>query len=95
VDVPARLRDVIERRSVLALTYLNSLPRPVTSGAFLLLLLVGVFTSGMVGAVALGLIAVFMAWLMYVGWPQMSPLARALRLLVTVAVAVLAVRQLR
>jgi hypothetical protein len=92
--VPTRFRDSVERRSIVALTYLNSLPQAVPFGLVLLLLLVGVLTNGVAAAMALGVVALFMAWLLYVGWPQMSPVARLLRLLVTVVVAGVAVNQL-
>ncbi|MEP7020765.1 MAG: DUF6703 family protein [Pseudonocardiales bacterium] len=92
--MPGRMRDKIERRSIVALTYLNSLPRPVTFSLVMLLLLAGVLTTGILAAVALGIVALFLAWLLYVGWPQMSPAGRVLRLLATLLVAGFAVRQL-
>ncbi|MDP9239453.1 MAG: hypothetical protein M3O55_02280 [Actinomycetota bacterium] len=88
------MRDKIERRSIVALTYLNTLPRPVTFGLVMLVLLAGVLTTGILAAVALGIVTLFLAWLLYVGWPQMSPSGRLLRLLATLLVAGFAVRQL-
>jgi hypothetical protein len=92
--VPGRMRDKIERRNIVALTYLNSLPRPVTFGLVMLVLLAGVLTTGVLAAVALGIVTLFLTWLLYVGWPQMSPSGRLLRLLATLLVAGFAVRQL-
>jgi hypothetical protein len=92
--VPTRFRDSVERRSIVTLTYLNSLPRAVPFALVMSLLLVGVLTSGVVAAVALGIVALFLLWLLYVGWPQMSPVARVLRLLATVVVGGVAINQL-
>ncbi len=92
--MPGGMRDKIERRSIVALTYLNTLPRPVTFGLVMLVLLAGVLTTGILAAVALGIVTLFLAWLLYVGWPQMSPSGRLLRLLATLLVAGFAVRQL-
>ncbi len=91
--MPGSLRDDVDRRSIVALSYLNSLPRSIPFGLIMLLLLVGVLTTGIVAAAALGLVALFMAWLLYVGWPQMSPTSRGLRLLVTLAVTGVAASQ--
>jgi len=92
--VPGSIRDKIERRSIVALTYLNSLPRPATFGLVMVLLLAGVLTTGILAAIALGMVALFLAWLLYVGWPRMSPGGRVLRLLSTLLVAGFAIRQL-
>lgn len=82
-----RMRDAIERRSILTLTYLNALPRTVPFGLVMVLLLVGVLAGGTLAGIALGIVGVFLLWLLYVGWPQMSPAARLVRLLATLAVA--------
>ncbi|PZS32056.1 MAG: hypothetical protein DLM59_08900 [Pseudonocardiales bacterium] len=92
--MPGRIRDLIERRSIVALTYLNSLPRPLTFGLVMLLLLAGVATHGILAAIALGIVALFLVWLLYVGWPQMPRSGRVLRLLATLLVAGFAVNQL-
>ncbi len=92
--MPGNFRDAVERRSVVMLTYLSSLPRVIPFALVIGLLLAGLMTSGILAFVALALVALFLAWLLYVGWPQMQPTGRLLRLLATVLIAGAAVAQL-
>jgi len=92
--VPERFRDNIERRSVVMLTYLNGLPRAVPFTLMFGLLLAGLLTSGVLAFVALILVAAFLGWLLFIGWPLMSGPARVLRLASTLLVAAVAVNQL-
>ncbi len=87
-------RDSIERRSVVMLTYLNGLPRVAPFTLMLGLLLAGLLTTGILAFTSLILVAAFLAWLLYIGWPQMSLPARVLRLLSTLLVAGVAINQL-
>lgn len=91
----AGFRDAVERRSVVMLTYLSSLPRVIPFGLVIGLLLAGLLTTGVLAFVALAIVALFLAWLLYVGWPQMHPTGRVLRLLATVLIAAAALAQLR
>jgi len=92
--MPASFRDSVERRSVVMLTYLNSLPRVVPFALVTGLLMAGLLTTGVLASVALAIIALFLAWLLYIGWPQMNPIGRLLRLLATLLIAAAAVEQL-
>lgn len=92
--MPASFRDAVERRSVVMLTYLSSLPRVIPFALIIGLLLAGLMTSGILGFVALALVALFLAWLLFVGWPEMRPTGRVVRLLATVLIAAAAVAQL-
>jgi len=92
--VSGNLRDQIERRSVVMLTYLNGLPRAVPFTLMLGLMIAGLLTTGPLAFIALMLVATFLAWLLVVGWPLMSPSARLLRLASTLLVAGVAVNQL-
>lgn len=90
----ATFRDAVERRSVIMLTYLGSLPRVLPFGLVMALLLAGLLTSGVLAFAAVTLVAIFLTWLLYLGWPNMAPAGRALRLLATVVVAAAAVQRL-
>ena len=92
--MPGTFRDRVERRSILPLTYLNSLPRVVPFALMMGLLLVGLLVPGLIGFLALVLVAVFMTWLLYVGWPHMARDARLLRLLAVVIVTAAAIQHL-
>jgi len=93
--MPASFRDAVERRSVVMLTYLSSLPRVIPFALVIGLLLAGLMATGILAFVALAIVALFLAWLLYIGWPRMHPTGRVLRLLATLLIAVAAVAQLR
>ena len=82
-------REALERRSAHLLAYLHQLPRWVPFTSTLALLVVGLFVGGPVGAVALGLLALFQGWLLALSWPRHDPGRKALGL-VTLAVLVAA-----
>ena len=87
-------RDAVERRSVILLTYLSSLPRVIPFALVIALLMAGLLTTGILAFVALAMVALFLAWLLYLGWPDMLPAGRVLRLLATLLIAVAAVERL-
>ncbi len=89
-----RFREHVEQRSVVMLTYLNSLPRAAPFTLMLALLFAGLLTTGVLAFAALSLVAAFLGWLLYVGWPLMSSAARVLRLGSTLLVGAVAVNQL-
>jgi hypothetical protein len=82
-------RKALERRSAHAVAYLHQLPRWLPFALALALLLVGLFVAGPVGAVALGLLALFQGWLLALSWPRHDQSRRALGL-ITLAVLVAA-----
>lgn len=90
----AGFRDAVERRSVVMLTYLSSLPRVIPFGLVIGLLMSGLLTTGVLAFAALAILTVFMLWLLYVGWPEMTPVGRALRTLATLLIAAAAVGRL-
>jgi hypothetical protein len=92
--VPGTFRDAVERRSILPLTYLNSLPRAVPFAAMMALLLVGLLVPGVLGFLALVVVAGFLIWLVYIGWPHLTRDSRVLRLLAVVLVLAGAVQHL-
>ena len=86
-------REAAERRSAVPLTYLRQLPPwtiPVLSAA---LLVAGLAIKGPVGAAAIVLLLIFLGWLAYVSWPQLSPAGRLLRVIILAGGVALAVWQ--
>lgn len=85
------LRAAVERASHPLLVRIAALPRAVPFVVLLALLVVGVFVGGVLGVVCTALVAVFVAWLMYLSWPRLSGverLGRAAVLLLAVALVV-------
>lgn len=93
--VPGPARQAFERRSAPLLVYITALPRWVPLVATLALVAVGLLVHGVVGFLALLVLAAFLGWLVVLSWPTLTAGPRVLRL---VAVAILlagAVLQLR
>ncbi len=90
----SKFRDAIERRSILPLAYLTGLPRAAPFAVMMGLLLVGLLVPGVLGFLALVVVAAFLAWLVYIGWPHLTRDSRALRLLAVVLVIAAAVQHL-
>ncbi|MDA8372216.1 MAG: hypothetical protein M0026_20435 [Nocardiopsaceae bacterium] len=76
------LRREVERRSAVPLVWLHNAPRwilPVTlAGVFV----AGLVLAGIAGALLLGLLAVFFAWLAFLAWPGLRTGERAMRVIV-------------
>ena len=70
---------------------LHSLPGWVVPLGTLVLLLSGLFLSGIPGFACLALVAVFLGWLLAVSWPATSPGGRVLRAAAVLVIAVAAV----
>lgn len=88
---PTGLRAAIEAASHPLLVRIAALPRPVPFVVLLALLVVGVFVGGVVGVVCTAVVAVFVAWLMYLSWPRLTGVERLGRtavLLIAVALVV-------
>jgi hypothetical protein len=84
----------VERVSRPLLERVSRLPAPVPFLVMLALLLVGLFRPGPVGAVCTGIVAVFVAWLLYLSWPRLTSteqLGRAAVLLLAIALFVVQV----
>jgi len=80
------LRQAVERRGAAPLLYLRGLPRFAPAGGIVALAAAGVLLPAPFGAVALLIVAAFLAWLVYLSWPAIDSTARTLR---TVVIAVL------
>src|ERR1700684_3448036 len=75
-------RQSLEHRSATSLLWLHQLPAwllPVLAVVFLVARLA---IGGGGGAIALGVLAVVLAWLATVSWPRLSPVSRLLRVVV-------------
>jgi len=69
-------RRSVEQRSAVVLLYLRHLPRWAPMIVFAALLVAGLAVPGPVGAVALCLVAAFLAWLGYLSWPRLAGAGR-------------------
>jgi hypothetical protein len=81
-------RRTIEAASRPLLLWLVRLPRVVPFLVLLALLVGGLFVAGLPGATAAGSVALFVLWLLYLGWPRLGwaeRLGRAAVLLIAVA----------
>lgn len=74
---------------------LSTLPRWLAPVVMLALTLIGLFSGGVVGLVCLGLVALFLGWLVALSWSVLPTAQRAMRLVVVVVVAAGALLQLR
>ncbi|PRY02712.1 DUF6703 family protein [Allonocardiopsis opalescens] len=74
------LRRAIERRSAAPLVYLHQAPRWLLPVALTAVLLVGMLVAGPLGALALVVLAAFIAWLCYLSWPRLTMGKRLVRL---------------
>lgn len=86
-------RTVIERASLPLLLRLSKLPRAVPFAVLLAALVVSVFVGGVVGVVLTGLVAVFVGWLLYLGWPRLGAGERIGRVAVLLMAVALCVTQ--
>lgn len=88
------MRAAVERRVAVPLAYAAHLPRWLILGIVIAPALLALFVQGIVGAIALGLLALLLGLLSYVSWPAVPPQGRILRLatigLVIVAAVVVA-----
>jgi hypothetical protein len=88
-------RQAVERFSARAIVFLQQLPRWILLLAVLALMITGFFVHGVIGAVALLLVAIFLGWLAYLSWPRVNLSGRALRVIAVTCMVVLAVWQAR
>jgi len=87
-------RKGLERRSATALAYLAAVPRAVPFALVLTLLLLGLFSRGVLALAALSVLALLLAWLAVLSWPQLSWSARGTRVAVLALLAAAAARHL-
>ena len=83
------LRRTVAIHSAPALLALSRVPRWVPAIALAVVLVTGLATGGVLGAVCLGVLALMLLWLGYLSWPALTGPARLLRV-ATLAVLVYA-----
>lgn len=86
-------RRSLENASVKPIAFLRQLPPWVAPIALAGLFVAGAFARGWIGAVALFLVAAFVAWLASLSWPALRPLGRLLRLAIIVLLIAFALWQ--
>jgi len=85
--------SAFERLSAPVLLRLSALPRWSLVVGLAVVLVAGLLLPGWVGAVVLGLLALFLAWLALLGASQLTPGAVVLRALTVLLVVVAAARK--
>ena len=88
-------RDRFERRSSPWLVRVAALPRWTVLVAVIVLVVIGLLGHGWWAALALVLLALFLAWLAALRWPSLDPAGRVLRVLVVLIVLAAAVWRYR
>ena len=84
------LRSRIEHSSVPIVDRINALPRAVPF-VVVLVVMVSAVVLGRWGAISIAVVAVFVAWLLFLTWPRLTAPEKMLRLAVLAIVAVAAV----
>lgn len=85
------LRKSIERNSAPVLIFIHGLPRAALLIVLVGLMFLGLVNTGIVGFVALMIVATFIGWLLLLSWPLLAPKPRILRTLAVLLVVVSAV----
>ena len=88
---PTSARAELARRSRPLLLALARLPRVAILVAVLVIVVGGFLLPGVLGGLLLGLVGLFLLWLVALAWPSLGAGARALRLLVGLAVVAYAI----
>ncbi len=86
--IVSSFRESVERASLPAVTTLSRLPRAVPFLAVLALMVLGIVVQGW-GWVFIAIVWLFLAWMLYLGWPRLATPERLMR--VAILVLVLAV----
>jgi membrane-bound ClpP family serine protease len=85
----------VERSSAKPLLFLRQLPWWLPLILVLGLMITGFVVPGWIGAVALVLVAAFLAWLAYISWPRVKIAGRVLRITAVACMLGAAVLQAR
>ncbi len=90
--MPSPLRQSVERASLPLVARLSRLPRLVPFLVLLALMVAGILVPGW-GWVLLAVVTVFLGWILYLGWPQLSGSERLMRVAVIVMAAAITITQ--
>ncbi len=83
-------RRAVEQRSAAPMVFLHQLPAWLLPLIAVALLITGLAMHGVIGAVALGLVAVTLSWLAALSWPRLGPAGRLGRVAAVACVLALA-----
>jgi hypothetical protein len=86
-------RRSLENASAKPIAFLHHMPPWLAPLVITGLFVAGAFAAGWVGAVALGLVACFIAWLASLSWPALRGPGRLLRVAIVAALLVFALWQ--
>jgi uncharacterized YccA/Bax inhibitor family protein len=75
------------------LILMNGLPRWLVPVLLAVLLVAGLAISGPLGAALLGVLGLFLAWLVFLSWPALPVATRIIRLVVVAGIVAVAVLQ--
>jgi hypothetical protein len=85
------MRAAVERLSAKPVVFLHTLPRWVLLVAVFVLLVIGMWGNGWVGAAGLLVLLAFLTWFAYLNWPALDTPGRALRVVAMGLLAAFAV----
>ncbi|MFI5082596.1 MAG: DUF6703 family protein [Streptosporangiales bacterium] len=88
-------RQAVERFSARPLVFLHQLPRWILLLIVLGLLISGFAVPGLIGAIALLLVAILLGWLAYLSWPSINASGRVLRVIALACMVAIVVWQAR
>jgi hypothetical protein len=88
-------RQAVERFSARPLVFLHQLPRWILLLIVLGLLISGFAVPGLIGAIALLLVAILLGWLAYLSWPSINAPGRVLRVIALACMVGIVVWQAR
>jgi Membrane-bound serine protease (ClpP class) len=86
-------RRAVERFSARPLVFLHQMPRWALLLIVLGLLISGFAVPGLIGAVALLLVAILLGWLAYLSWPSINASGRVLRVIALACMVAIVVWQ--
>lgn len=86
-------RAAVERRSAVAVVFLHRLPVWVLLAVVFVVLAIGMVGTGLVSAAAFAVLALFLGWFAYLGWPRLDPAGRLLRIVGIVLLVVFGAAQ--
>jgi hypothetical protein len=89
--VPNTLRSRVNQASLPLMTKLASLPKAMPFLLMVVLLVGGLLIPDPFGLVLRSLAALFVAWVLYLSWPRLTPTERIMRFAVLMLAAALAV----
>ncbi len=82
-------RREVERRSLVAVLFLRGLPKAVPALLVLGVVAAGIAVDGPLGVLCYLMSVLLLSWLVYLSWPALPPVGRAVRVVVIGGVIVM------